>query len=214
MSDGARTVVTSDGIALEAELATPVDRASRAGMVLCHPHPQYGGTMRSIVISALFDALPRAGVTCLRFNFRGVENSEGAHDDGRGERLDAVAAVEVLDEELASSVPLVLTGWSFGGDIALGTVHDRVAAWLAIAPPLRFHHDVDAVAQDARLKLLALAEHDEIRSPSSIVEMTASWVNTEIEIIGGASHFFVGRTDQLVTLATALVDRLADRERA
>lgn len=208
MSDGARTVVTSDGIALEAELATPADRAARAGMVLCHPHPQYGGTMRSIVISALFDALPRAGVTCLRFNFRGVENSEGEHDEGRGERLDAVAAIEVLDEDLASTVPLVLTGWSFGGDIALGTVHDRIAAWFAIAPPLRFHHDVDVVASDARLKLLALAEHDEIRSPSTIVEMTESWVNTEIEIVRGASHFFVGRTDQLVTLATALVDRL------
>jgi len=210
MSDGARTVVTADGIALEAELATPADRAARAGMVLCHPHPQYGGTMRSIVISALFDALPRAGVTCLRFNFRGVENSEGEHDEGRGERLDAVAAIEVLDEELASTVPLVLTGWSFGGDIALGTVHDRIAAWFAIAPPLRFHHDVDVVAHDwKRRKLLALAEHDEIRSPSAIVEMTVSWVNTEIEIVGGASHFFVGRTDQLVRLATALVDRVA-----
>ena len=211
MSDGARTVVTSDGIALEAELVTPTDGVSRAGMVLCHPHPQYGGTMRSIVISALFDALPRAGVTCLRFNFRGVENSEGEHDEGRGERLDAVAAIEVLDEELVSTIPLVLTGWSFGGDIALGTVHDRIAAWFAIAPPLRFHHDVEAVAHDPRLKLLALAEHDEFRSPASIVEATASWANTEIEVVGGASHFFVGRTDRLVTLATAFVDRLSER---
>ena len=208
MTDGARTIVTSDGNALEAELATPSGEP-RAGMVLCHPHPQYGGTMRSIVVSALFDAMPRAGVTCLRFNFRGVENSEGEHDEGRGERLDAVAAIEVLDEELASTVPLVLTGWSFGGDIALGTVHDRIAAWFAIAPPLRFHHDVEAVAHDARLKLLALAEHDEIRPPASVIEASASWVNTEIEIVGGASHFFVGRTDQLVALASALVDRLA-----
>jgi alpha/beta superfamily hydrolase len=209
MNDGARTVVTSDGIALEAELATPSDGPPRAGMVLCHPHPQYGGTMRSIVISALFDALPRIGVTCLRFNFRGVENSEGEHDEGRGERLDAIGAIEVLDEELASTVPLVLTGWSFGGDIALGTVHDRIAAWFAIAPPLRFHHDVEAVAHDPRLKVLALAEHDEFRSPASIVETAATWVNTETEIVGGASHFFVGRTDRLVTVATALVNRVA-----
>jgi uncharacterized protein len=208
MTGEARTVVTADGIALEAELATPSDGQPRAGMVLCHPHPQYGGTMRSIVISALFDALPRIGVTCLRFNFRGVENSEGEHDEGRGERLDAIAAIEVLDEELASTVPLVLTGWSFGGDIALGTVHDRISTWFAIAPPLRFQHDVDAVAHDARLKLLALAEHDEIRSPASVIEATAAWDNTEIEIVGGASHFFVGRTDRLVTLATELVDRL------
>ena len=58
-------------------------------MVLCHPHPQYGGTMRSIVIGALFDALPPRGVACLRFNFRGVEGSEGAHDFGNLERVDA-----------------------------------------------------------------------------------------------------------------------------
>src|SRR5438552_3863528 len=64
------TLATRDGVALEAEQATP-EGASRASVVLCHPHPQYGGTMRSIVISALFDALPAAGFTCLRFNFRG-----------------------------------------------------------------------------------------------------------------------------------------------
>src|SRR5687767_6561224 len=75
------TITTDDGLTLEAELA-PADRTPRAGMVLCHPHPQYGGSMRSLVISALFDALPAAGVTCLRFNFRGVENSEGFYDEG------------------------------------------------------------------------------------------------------------------------------------
>ena len=50
--------------------------------------------MRSIVIGALFDALPAAGFTCLRFNFRGVERSTGTHDDGRGELLDVQAAVD------------------------------------------------------------------------------------------------------------------------
>jgi alpha/beta superfamily hydrolase len=74
---------------------------------------------------------------------------------------------------------------------------------------LRFHHDVEAVAHDRRLKVLALAEHDEFRSPASIVETTATWVNTETEIVGGASHFFVGRTDRLVTVATGLVNRVA-----
>ena len=63
---------------LEAEFAPrPAPRAA-AAVVLCHPHPQYGGTMRSIVISALFDALPATGYACLRFNFRGVEGSGGA----------------------------------------------------------------------------------------------------------------------------------------
>src|SRR5680860_428823 len=84
------TVTTSDGITLEAERAeadVPV-----AGAVLCHPNPQMGGTMRSIVVSALFETLPAAGVTCLRFNFRGVDGSAGIYDDGVGEQLDAEAA--------------------------------------------------------------------------------------------------------------------------
>ena len=69
-----RVITTSDGLALEAELSLP-ETAPRAAMVMCHPHPQFGGTMRSIVIGALFEALPRVGVICLRFNFRGVEGA-------------------------------------------------------------------------------------------------------------------------------------------
>src|SRR5262245_14177198 len=185
------TVVTSDGLTLEAELARPAG-TPRTAMVLCHPHPQYGGTMRSIVIGALFDALPRVGVLCLRFNFRGVEGSGGVHDEGRGELLDASAAIDVLAGEVADDLPLVLAGWSFGGDIALGTVVERLDAWLAIAPPLRIVRDFSPAARDARPKLLLLAEHDEFRSPSTVVEETASWIATESAIVRGASHFFVG----------------------
>jgi alpha/beta superfamily hydrolase len=202
------TLRTSDGLALAAELAVPSGTEPRAAMVLCHPHPQYGGTMRSIVIGALFDALPRSGVTCLRFNFRGVENSEGVHTGGPGEQLDALAAVDAADHAVATAVPLVLTGWSFGADVALTTVHRRIAAWLAIAPPLRILPDFSGVAADARPKLLALAEHDEYREPSSVIDETAAWTNTESVVIGGASHFFVGRTDRLVEVAIGYVDRI------
>jgi alpha/beta superfamily hydrolase len=201
------TVVTDDTYRLEAEVA--VAEAERCGMVLCHPHPQYGGTMRSIVISALFGALPAAGVTCLRFNFRGVGGSEGSHGEGRDERRDVEAAVRDLAAVLAPTSPLILTGWSFGADVALSVDDDRIDAWFAIAPPLRYAAAVDAVAGDARPKLVALAEHDEFRSPAEIQEVTASWAATEVVVVPGASHFFVGRTDRLVDVALGLVDRLA-----
>ena len=86
-------VATSDGETLEGEVARAEGRV-RATCVLCHPHPQFGGSMRSLVISELFHALPPAGITVLRFNFRGVEASTGAWTAGRGERADVVAAVE------------------------------------------------------------------------------------------------------------------------
>jgi uncharacterized protein len=208
-----RVITTSDGLTLEAELAVS-ETAPRAAMVLCHPHPQHGGTMRSIVISALFEALPRVGVTCLRFNFRGVEGSEGAYGDGHGEQRDAQAAIRALAAELATSgadVPLILAGWSFGGDVALTTVDDAVTAWFAVAPPLRIFPDFSAVAHDPRPKLLALAEHDEFREPSSVLGEVEGWIATQTAVVPGASHFFVGRTDRLVEIAVAYVDQVLSR---
>jgi alpha/beta superfamily hydrolase len=160
--------------------------------------------MRSIVIGALFDALPDAGFTVLRFNFRGVERSTGAHDEGRAELLDVRAAVDAA----ADDEPLVLTGWSFGADMTLATHDDRIAAWIGIAPPLRFRTDFDAVAQDARPKLLVLGQHDEFRAPESVVEATDDWNATELDVIAGASHFFVGRTDRVVDAVRAFVERV------
>ncbi len=203
------TITTSDGVTLEAELASPEPGSSiRAGMVLCHPHPLHGGTMRSIVISALFGALPDTGVSCLRFNFRGVEASTGTHDEGDAERLDALAAIDAFAARLPADLPLVLAGWSFGADVTL-SVHDaRLAAWFAVAAPLRYTRDLGVIASDPRRKLLALAQHDEIRSADEVANEVAPWTNTTVAIVPGASHFFIGATDKLVVLATDFVDRL------
>ncbi len=201
-------LTTADGVTLEAELALP-DGTPRCGMVLCHPHPQYGGTMRSIVISALFDALPPRGVACLRFNFRGVEGSEGTHDFGNLERVDAETAVSALRERLSPGKPLILTGWSFGADMALSVRDPRVDAWMAIAPPVVVVHDIDGLTGDPRRKLLVLAQHDEYRDPAEVTELAEPWANTDVHVVGGASHYFVGRTDRLVELAAGYVDELA-----
>ena len=201
------TLGTTDGVTLEAERAIP-ESTSRASVVLCHPHPQYGGTIRSIVIGALFEALPAAGFTCVRFNFRGVERSTGTHDEGRAELLDVRAAVDAAADARADGEPLVLAGWSFGADMTLATADARLAAWIGIAPPLRFRTDFDAVAHDSRPKLLVLGQHDEFREPASIVEDTADWSATEIDVVAGASHFFVGRTDRVVDATRAFLERV------
>ena len=206
----ARSLRTADGLTLEAELAgaAPIGAGPgtpRAAVVLCHPHPQYGGTMRSLVISVLFEELPRLGFPCLRFNFRGVERSEGAYTEGRHEPLDIEAAID----EAASAwpgTPLVVVAWSFGADMALQVVDPRIAGWVAIAPPLRFRSSF-AAATDPRPKHLVLAEHDEFRPPAEVIDAVGAWAATTTAIVAGASHFFVGRADRVVTEARVGIDR-------
>ena len=195
---------TADGLSLEAEWTAPAGAHGIA--VLCHPHPQYGGTMRSIVISELYSALPKLGFACLRFNFRGVEQSEGTYTEGRDEPLDVVGALDAATgaaTEAEIEGPLALIGWSFGADMALGIDDPRIDGWVGIAPPLRFRpeHAYDAVARDERPKLLILAAHDEYRTPAEIESETSAWTNTRREVVAGASHFFVGRTERVVTIA-------------
>lgn len=204
---GVRTIAlrTSDGLTLEGEISPPDGVPARAAVVLCHPHPQYGGTMRSIVISALFEALPRLGYSCLRFNFRGVEGSAGRYAEGRDEPLDIVAAVTAMAAETPAE-PIVLAAWSFGADMALQVTDPRVAGWVLIAPPLRFRTSFPA-AGDARPKHLVLAEHDEFRPPAEIQQEVAAWANTTTAVVAGASHFFVGRTDRVTTEAQVGIDR-------
>ena len=206
------TITTADGVALEAELAPAAGGPPRAAMVLCHPHPLHGGTMRSIVISALFAALPEVGVACLRFNFRGVESSLGVHDEGDGERLDAQAAIATLAAQVPDDVPLVLTGWSFGADVALSVHDERLAAWLAIAGPLRYVRDPELVAADPRPKRLVLAERDEVRPPAEVAAEVVHWTNTSVVTVAGASHFFIGSTEKLVVLAREFLDGLTEPE--
>jgi alpha/beta superfamily hydrolase len=204
------TLRTSDGLDLEGEWSVPDE--SSATVVLCHPHPQFGGNMRSLVIGELFRELPAHGVTCLRFNFRGVEGSGGAWDEGRGERDDVAAAVEALTARIPSDRVLVLVGWSFGADMALSTDDARVAGWLAIAPPLYYAADPDAVGRDGRPKHVVLAERDQVRSPDDLRAATAEWNATTVEVVGGADHFCMGRTDRVVTAARDFVARLVDTE--
>ena len=188
-------LLASDGVELEAERSFA--EHERARLVLCHPHPLHGGTMKSLVISELFAALPALGISCLRFNFRGVGESSGTHDDGDAERLDLLAAVDAFTD---AGTPLVLAGWSFGADVTLSVGSPMAAGWIAIAAPLRYGLGFEAVAVDSRPKLVILAAHDEFRPAAEVAAITAGWTATTTETVPGASHFFIGRTDRLVAL--------------
>ena len=103
---------------LEALLEEPEDREPREAFLVCHPHPQHGGTMHNKVVYRIARGLRRAGAVVLRFNYRGVNLSEGAYDQGVGEIEDARAALAYLRSRYPD-LPYSLAGFSFGSRIVL-----------------------------------------------------------------------------------------------
>jgi alpha/beta superfamily hydrolase len=171
---------TADGQTLAADLADPAGDP-RGGVVVCHPHPLYGGDRFHPVVDALFRALPAAGFRTLRFDFR------AAHGGGVAERLDVVAALDALSGPESAGLPLYVAGYSFGALVALGTDDARIAGIVAIAPPLT--SDTPAHAGPV---LVLSPRHDQFCPPERAAAITAAWPATSVDAIEGADHFLVG----------------------
>lgn len=203
-------LTTADGLRLRAEWLHAVQKPTSGQTdpplfptaVLCHPHPLHGGNMHATVIDRLFWALPNFGIPTLRFNFRGVQGSDGRHDHGNRERFDVLAAVDLAAERRPETT-VHLIGWSFGADLALATPHPSLDGWTAIAPPLRvIEPEGMAAATDDRPAHLIVGEHDDFRPPSEAGEITADWSSTTVTEIAGADHFFSIGLDDVVDLVT------------
>lgn len=98
---------------LEALLEEPAEAPPREAVLVCHPHPFYGGTLHNKVVHRMARALRRSGCAVLRFNFRGVNLSQGVHDGGPGEVEDARACLAELRRRYPA-LPFTLAGFSFG----------------------------------------------------------------------------------------------------
>lgn len=191
---------------LEAMLDEPREGPAKGCAVVCHPHPQHGGTMHNKVAHTLARAFVRLGFSVLRFNFRGTEGSEGEYDEGVGELDDALAAVEWLRSN-GPGGPLWIAGFSFGAAIAVRAANSaRADGLVAIAPAIyRFARSLDTQPQCPFLVIQG--DEDELVD----VEETIEWVNSlepgpELLVMTGAEHFFHGR---LVELREAVMEFVA-----
>jgi hypothetical protein len=189
-----------DGAQVEADLVR-VDGA-RGAVVLAHPHPLFGGDRLNPVVDALFNALVDIGFTALRFDFRGVNNSSGTHDGGDSERLDILAAIELL-EVIDPDAPIWLVGYSFGAFVSLNVVDPRIAGWVGIAPPLAAMNTRCLADTDYRPKLLLVPEHDQYSAPAATADLTASWVSCTQSTVTMADHFLSGRLNIVVQAVCA-----------
>jgi alpha/beta superfamily hydrolase len=192
--------------------AATTGQAPRAAVVFAHPHPVHGGTMHTKAVYQGTKGLVRIGCAVLRFNFRGVGESAGTFDEGRGERADFEAALDFMHARYPA-LPMWSAGFSFGSWIAMeaGAADARVSVLIGIAPPVaKPEYSFDGTVESTKPKFLVQGGLDEL---CPIKDLWAFYARLkepkEIVIIDGASHLFEGRTREV---GEALEDRLGDFE--
>lgn len=195
---------------LQAIVDEPAGEAPKIFAVLCHLHPLHGGTMTNKIIHILARTCNECGVPSVRFNYRGVGESEGAYDEGRGETDDAMAIIEWCRERWPSS-KLWLAGVSFGGGVALrAALRTPVSRLIMVAP---------AAAREpppARLPtcpwLIVQGDADDVIPAGMVID----WVNhlqgvtPELRILPGVGHYFHGRLNELRDVVREWLTRMSE----
>lgn len=165
--------------------------------VICHPHPLHGGALTNKVVHQLARTFLQQGAVTVRFNFRGVGESEGAFDDGRGELADLLAVVDWASQRWPH-LQLWLGGFSFGGIIAIRAAMDlQLDRLVTVAPAISYLPDMkpDLPGLDW---LLVQGEEDDIVSTESVVRWAESLPNRPtMALVAGTGHFFHGRLNDL-----------------
>ena len=181
--------VLLDGAAgtIEIDISDPGE-ARRGIALIAHPHPLMGGTKDNKVVTTLARALYALGHVALRPNFRGVGDSAGTHDEGRGETADLIAVAHYARERYGQ-LPLTCAGFSFGG-----FVQTRVAGrinpnqLILVAPPVN-RFKAEAVAAGT---LVIHGELDDVVPLAAVLDW-ARPQNLPVVVVPGGEHFFHGR---------------------
>src|SRR6266446_4540365 len=190
---------------LEAILKAPRAPIRGAALVL-HPHPLFGGTMHNKVVFRAAAALNDAGLVALRLNFRGVGQSTGEHDEGRGERDDVRLGLDYL----ATNYPdqeITLCGFSFGARVGIevGMADEHVARLISIGTPVD-KYDFSFLEQCRKPILFVHGERDEYGDVERLRELVAKIkAPVELRVITGAGHFFENHLDELKAAITEWV---------
>ena len=169
--------------------------------VIAHPHPQFGGTMTNKVVQTLARACVLCGWRALRFNFRGVGESQGTYDEGRGEVDDMLA---VVAQTAPADQPLLLAGFSFGGFIAaraIDTLHpQRAIAGAVLVGTAASRFDVPPVPAELHPQTLVVHGEQDDTVPLASVMDWARPQSLPVTVVPGGEHFFHGQLPLLKAL--------------
>jgi hypothetical protein len=161
--------------------------------VVAHPLPTMGGNMENKVAVTLAKTFAELGCVALRFNFRGVGASEGKFTGGDGEEQDMISVVRYAREQFGEELPLLLSGFSFGGYIAARAAQHLKPQHLVLAAPAVGRFAMPVVAPDT---LVIHGEHDDVVPLADALEW-ARPLHLPIIVLPQAEHFFHGRLTQL-----------------
>ena len=194
---------------LEAIIKEPPGTPRGAALVL-HPHPLGGGTMHNKVVFRAAAALNEAGLITLRINFRGVGQSTGEHDEGRGEREDVTVGLDYLVEN-HPNLSITLCGFSFGARVGIevGIGDPRVRYLISIGTPVD-KYDFSFLTTCRKPILFVHGERDEhgdIDALRASVEEVKKYTDAELVVIPEVDHFFEGRLDELKQAITEWISR-------
>ncbi len=168
--------------------------------LVLHPHPLGGGTMHNKVVFRAAGALNDSGLITLRINFRGVGQSTGEHDEGRGELEDVRAGLDYLEENYPD-LDVTLCGFSFGARVGLevGISDERVINLISIGTPVD-KYDFSFLEACRRSILFVHGDKDEFGEVAKLKEIVAKLephTQVQLSVIKGADHFFEGCLDEL-----------------
>jgi uncharacterized protein len=193
---------------LEATLWTASATEPDFVAVVCHPHPLYGGTLHNKVVYQAAKALHQRGASVLRFNFRGVGQSEGVHDRGIGEQADVRTALDYLSAEFPGKA-IVLAGFSFGSWVGLrvGCEEARVTRLIGLGLPVD-NIDVSYLRACVKPKLIIQGGQDQFGSRANIEALFATFAQPKrLVIVEGADHFFAGHLNAINTAIETWFDQ-------
>jgi uncharacterized protein len=193
---------------LEALLEEPEHGLPVEGAVVCHPHPQHGGTMHNKVVYRLARGLRKTGCVVLRFNYRGVNLSEGQYDGGFGETDDARTAFEELRGRY-SDLPILLAGFSFGARVALrlaASLQQSISRAIAVGFPTVVK-ERDFVYQIPVPKYFVQSTHDEFGPQDALASFFRSLPEPKhLDWVEASDHFFRDALDQY----EAVIERIGN----
>jgi alpha/beta superfamily hydrolase len=172
--------------------------APREAALVCHPHPQHGGTMHNKVVYRIARGLRRAGAVVLRFNYRGVNLSQGAYAHGEGELEDGRSCLHWLRRRYPD-LPVTLAGFSFGSRIALRLACGGEAARRAIAVGFpTVYKDRDYLENCVVPRVFVQSTRDEFGPAAELEALFATWPQPrKLVFVEAQDHFFAGALEKL-----------------